>query len=274
MKYAICIPSYKRADRLLHSTGQITLAYVHPSLFDKIYLFVREAEEESYLPVAEKFGIGLITIPNDTDGIRGTRDEILRWAISEELEYCIMIDDDLRLDYKPNARKYIRMIDGEHFNHMIFDLIKYCGSKVPVVGITARQFSDEKVKDFDMDTRIIQVFCLYMPVIKKENIWFSQFSMQFMTDYAFVLTMLQHGYHNLCLNRYCRDDNSQTPGGCSEMRTVEIQNKSAVMLSALFPGIVTPYVKTTGTWKSEPRVNVRVAWRKAYHEQDRNKNLS
>ncbi len=86
-----------------------------------------------------------------------------------------------------------------------------------------------------------------------------------MTDYAFVLTMLQRGYHNICLNKYCRDDNTQTPGGCYSMRTVELASLSAVRLSKMFPGIAMPYVKNTGTW-DEPRVNVRIAWKKAFKE--------
>jgi len=265
MKFAICIPSYQRAERLLYSQGQITLAYVHTSLVDQTYLFVRESEEESYLPVAEKYGVGLITIPDDVNGIKGTRDCILDWAKEQELEKCIMIDDDIRLDYKPDARTYKRMLGGEYFDRMITDMLHYCGSTVPVIGITARQFSNNKIKWMDMDTRIIQVFCLHIPIIKKVGIRFSHFRAPFMSDYYFVLSMLQAGYHNLCLNRYCRDDNTQTPGGCSSMRTTKNASLSAVALSKVFPGIVTPYVKTTGTW-NEPRVNVRIAWKKAFRK--------
>jgi len=261
-EFAICIPSYQRAERLM-GRGQHTLAYIGDALNDNIFLFVREEEYESYVPVVEKYGIGLIPISDEVDGIKGTRDDILAWAKMNKIDKLIMLDDDLRLDYKPNAKKYIRMIDGMYFNQMIYALMFHCERDIPVVGITARQFSDSKIAPYQMDTRIIQVFCLHMPTISAENIWFSQFDIPFMTDYAFVLTMLQKGYHNLCLNKYCRDDNSQTPGGCSGVRTVELASKSAVRLSKMFPGIVTPYVKTTGTW-DEPRVNVRIAWKKAF----------
>lgn len=265
MKFAICIPSYQRAERLLYSQGQITLAYVATTLLDKTYLFVRESEEESYLPVAEKYGVGLITVPDDVNGIKGTRDCILDWAKEQELEKCIMIDDDIRLDWKPDARTYKRMIGGEYFDRMIADLLDVCRPDYPVVGITARQFSNNKTEYADFDTRIIQVFCLHMPTILKAGIRFSQFAAPFMSDYYFVLSMLQTGYHNICLNHYCRDDNTQTPGGCSSVRTVENASKSAVTLSKAFPGIVTPYVKTTGTW-SENRVNVRISWKKAFRK--------
>ena len=265
-EFAICIPTYERSDRLM-GLGQHTLAYIGDSLNNNIFLFVRDKEEEAYLKVAEKYGVGLVTIPDSVDGIKGTRDEILRWAIGFDIDKLIMIDDDLRLDYKPNPKKYIRMVDGKYFNQMIYALMFHCEKDVPVVGITARQFSDSKITPYQVDTRIIQVFCLHVPTIKAEDIWFSQFDIPFMTDYAFVLTMLQKGHHNICLNKYCRDDNSQTPGGCSGVRTVELASKSAVRLSKMFPGIVTPYVKTTGTW-DEPRVNVRISWKKAFKEKE------
>ena len=260
--FAICIPTYQRAERLM-GLGQHTLAYIHWSLRDKIFLFVREIEEASYIPVVEKYGIGMILIPNDVNGIKGTRDEILVWALDGKLDKLIMIDDDLRLDYKPTCKKYIRMTDGDHFDNMIIDLLYYCSPKYPVVGITARQFSNAKTSTYYTDTRIIQVFCLDMNIITQEDIWFSQFDIPFMTDYAFVLTMLQRGYHNICLNGYCRDDNSQTPGGCYSMRTTENASLSAVRLSKMFPGIAMPYIKTTGTW-DETRVNVRISWKKAF----------
>jgi len=261
LNYAIVIPSYKRAERLLNKKS--TLSQIDKQTMDDVYLFVREEEEEEYLKVAEHFGCGLLI--HLSDGIPKTRDEIINWANLEGIEKLIMIDDDIDIAFKPTPRKYITITNEDgYFKQMIVDLLFNCDVEYPIVGISARQFSQDK-KGIDLNTRVIQVFCLYMPIIKKENFHFTDAGFPFMTDYYFILTFLQKGYKNCCINWFTRDDDSQTPGGCSEFRTVENQSKSAVALYKKFPHLVSLYVKTTGTWK-EKRVNVRIKWRKAYVE--------
>lgn len=266
-EYAILIPTYKRADRLRDSSGQHTLAYLDSSLEDRTVLIVRESEKEDYLPVCEVYDVGIHTIPDNVDGIRGTRNECLKWAKNKNIEKLIMIDDDLRLSKKPDAKTYRTFVaDLGHFQEMVDDLLDHCSSEYPVVGITARQFSNGKTEPYEENTRIIQVFCLHIPTILKEKVNFTMCpNLVFMTDYAFTLTMLQRGYKNLCLNTYCRDDNTQTPGGCAEYRDADSATKAAIALYRAFPKVVKPYVKTSGTWGAQ-RVNVRISWKKAYNE--------
>lgn len=261
LKYIIAIPSYKRADRLLNKKS--TLSQIDKHTMDNVYLFVRDEEEEDYLKVAEHFGCGLITIT--AYDIPETRDQILQYAYEHDVEKLIMIDDDIDIAYKPTPKKYITITNNDgHFGTMIIDLLSYCASDCPIVGISARQFSQDK-KGVDFNTRVIQVFCIHMPTIKKENFHFADAGFSFMTDYYFILTFLQKGYKNACLNWFTRDDDSQTPGGCSVFRTVENQSKSAVALYKKFPHLVSLYIKDTGTWSAQ-RVNVRIKWKKAFQE--------
>lgn len=261
----ICIPSYKRADRLFEYNANHTLAYMDRLSLNDTILCVRNEEVNDYLKVAEKYECKVIglDVPPEA-GIPETRDRILEHAILMNCQKVIMIDDDLRLDVKPNARKYIRMNPEKgDFHRMVSDLTFYCTEEYPIVGITARQFSNDKTQKYEINTRIIQVYCLYIPVILTSGIHFSDAGFPFMTDYYFILSMLQAGHKNKCLNTYCRDDNAQTPGGCAETRTVENQSKSAVGLYKKFPDLVTLYQKDTGTWR-EPRINVRIKWRKTW----------
>ena len=108
--YMICIPSYKRVDRMMNKTN--TLLYLHPDCRDRTFLFVRENEELDYLKVAEHYGVGMWLIPDDVNGVVGTRDEILRTC---KAEYLRMMDDDLRLDYKPDPKTFVRMENGLNF---------------------------------------------------------------------------------------------------------------------------------------------------------------
>ncbi|KKN59472.1 hypothetical protein LCGC14_0541840 [marine sediment metagenome] len=261
----IIIPSYRRANRLMKYNDNHTIAYIDPVSMRDTFLFIREEEKDNYNEVALKYGCSLILlhIPK-SKGIPETRDAILDYARDHEVEKLIMIDDDLQLNSKPDAKTYIRMrSERNDFAKMVTDLEHFCSQEFPVVGITARQFSMEKTKSYDINTRIIQVYCLYMPIIKTSKIRFSDAGFPFMTDYYFILSLLQAGHKNLCLNTYCRDDRSQTSGGCKEMRTAENQSKSAVGLYKKFPDLVTLYQKETGTWQ-ESRINVRIAWRKTW----------
>ncbi len=264
MNYMIAIPSYKRAQRLMTKKSTLSQINVQHTTMNFTFLFVREEEEEEYLKVAEHFGCGLVTI-DVTNGIPETRDAILKYAYEHNVKKLIMIDDDIDIAYKPTPNKYITITDqDDYFNDMIDDLLVQCSPQTPIVGISARQFSQDK-KGLSFNTRVIQVFCLYLSIIKKENFHFVDAGFPYMTDYFFILTFLQKGYQNVCINWFTRDDDSQTPGGCSIKRTVKNQSESAVALYRKFPDIVSLYVKTTGTWK-EDRVNVRIKWRKAYVE--------
>ncbi|GAG21054.1 unnamed protein product, partial [marine sediment metagenome] len=156
-EFMIAIPSYKRSDYLMNKVN--TLDHMDSWELERTWLFVREEEEEAYLPVAEKYGCGIATILlHPSDGIPETRDEIFRHAVDLNFKFLIMIDDDIDFAYKPNAKKYITMTGDNkmYFRAMIETMIIHCNYEVPVVGITARQFSQDKVKKFDCNTRIIQ----------------------------------------------------------------------------------------------------------------------
>ncbi len=264
MKYAICIPSYMRAGRLM-CTDTHTLASIHPSCTDHTFLFVRPTEMKEYLPVAEKYGVGLIELSPVTGNIVETRDEILKWGEEEHVEKLFMMDDDLQLFWKPDSSTFVKMTDGNHFDFMIKTMIAICDPATPIVGITPRQFSNTKTDYAEMDAKIIQVFCFHMETILDEEMSFGRFGIPFKTDYAFVLMMLQRGYHNVSLNRFCRNDVPQRPGGCSEMRSVKNDNMSARGLAKIFPDLVTPCYKMGTVWK-EQRLDVRIRWKKAFRE--------
>ena len=270
--FMIGIPSYKRAQYLMNRVN--TLDHMEPWELERTLLFVREEEMDEYLPVAEKYGCGLqeLMLPFPAKaGIPETRDAIFDYAIQNNYKNLIMIDDDIDFAYKPDARKYITMTGQNrmYFRPMIETMLQSCTPEVPVVGITARQFSQAKTSVFDYNTRIIQVYCWDMSVIEQMSIQFNQIEMPFMTDYYIILRLLTLGYKNICLNRWCRDDKMQMPGGCAETRTAKVISSCALKLARTFPEIVKPYFKTGGTW-GKKHIGVRVAWKKAYEQGEAN----
>lgn len=269
--FVIAIPSYKRADKIIKSENT-TLTYMTSFLLNKTYLFIRdeEMEMEEYSEVYGKYSLGGISVlPNITKHIPETRDKIISKVLNcYSYEYLIMIDDDIQFAYRPNFDNHYMKQTPEIFEQMITKLLDNCNENCPLTGIVPRQFSNKFKEPIKENWRIIQVFCMHLPTIKKENIKFMDANIDYMTDYYFTLSLLQKGYKNKVLTQYTRDDIMQSPGGCSIYRTVENTNKSAVSLHKLFPNIVKPYIKSSGTW-NEPRVNVRVSWKKAYREKEK-----
>lgn len=271
--YIIAIPTYKRSDILIKRVGPLQI--IPADMMNNTYLFVREEELEAYLPVAEHFGCGVLPVFIDPDaGIPETRDAILEHCIGKGIEYLIMMDDDLKLavhDLTKTKANYYTM-DESMFKLMILDLLHYTDESNILTGITARQFSNVRTTTLTRNNRIIQLYCMHMPTIAAQGFHFT-YGAPFITDYYFVLSMLVKGYTNIILNEYTRDDKANAPGGCSEMRTVENQNKSAVMLYKQFPEVVRLVQKNNGTW-TEPRINPIVSWKKAYLiGQERNKEI-
>ena len=263
--YIIAIPSYKRYEMILNKRN--ALDYFDDELLKKTKLAIRIIESEEYLPVFNKYkGLGTYFLNNTTSGIVETRNNILKHSM---LAYTklIMIDDDTAFAFRPNLNGNMYTNQSKKmFREMIKELLYYCGCNYPIVGITARQFSNTKTNIKDENTRIAQVYCLHLPTLKKENIQFGEGSLTCMEDYYLIIKMLKLGYKNLCLNQYTRDDTkTQRPGGCAETRTAKSHSNSARRLCKMFPDIVVPYIKNNGTWK-EKRINVRVKWKKAFNK--------
>ena len=206
------------------------------------------------------------------EGIAKTRDIILKamgnldisasLTFSPDTRHAFMIDDDIKFAYKPHAKKYI-VPSPEQMEEMIREMCDMTNEHFPIGGISARQFSNDKHDKYDHNTRIIQVYCFYLPIVLNTGIRFSYSGQPFMTDYRFIMSYLKEGYPNIVLNRFTRDDNSQTPGGCFEQRTADNHSKSAIALYRQFPDCTRLVNKYTGTWK-ELRVNAQIQWKKCF----------
>lgn len=268
MKYRILIPTYKRARLMMDPNRRHTVDWFSKELLKKTSLALREEDADNYDPVLEKYeGLGSVILEEHPKNIVQTRDELLEYCYN--FDYVITMDDDLKFAYKPyidentlDAKKYITM-DEETSEEMVDDLIRHCDDLHPIVGITARQFSNEKTAVYEENTRLIQVTCIKSDVWAKEHIYYGDSGMEFASDYYFTLEWLARGYKNRVLNRYTRDDVAQAKGGCETYRTAEMHTESMKKLYKLFPEVVSLKWKNNGTWE-EPRLNCSVRWKKAF----------
>jgi hypothetical protein len=278
--FKIFIPSYKRADRLLSKPN--TLDYIPEDLKGNTVIVIRKEETRDYMRVLEKYSnrkgkqreeIMKFLSFSDIHNVKETRDAIIDYAIEQKLEYIIVIDDDLKLahrpffDYKTDLPNKYEEMTKQQFYKMVRELLYYCNEVVPLTGITGRQFSNTKLDYYSENTRIIQLFCMYIPVIASEGLRYGNFDGEFMSDYFFTLSLLTKGYKNICFNHSTRDDNMQTEGGCQTYRTAELLSDSAKKLYKCFPDIVTLKWKNNGAF-NEKHIGVSVRWKKAFNEKE------
>ena len=270
--FLISIHSTGRAD--LIREGKSVLRYIPIDLQDSTIVFCRGDEYADYKQAVAAQGYkvtvqyipGILTTDKNFTVIN-TRQYVLDRAKRIQADYLLMIDDDLKLAVRSFETGHVvyTPFEQEDFEEMFNKLLHVCGMEYPLVGITARQFSQDK-PSFDIDTRIIQLVCLHMPTLIEEGIDFKEAmdaGLVYMSDYYLCLKLLYLGYHNLCLNKYTRDDYTNWKGGCSTHRTPAEQSKSAMILTKMFPEVVMPFVKTSTGW-TEKRINVRIAWKKAF----------
>ncbi len=263
---AIFVPSYRRSERIMENMS--TLDFLSDEWKSKTYLVVREEEENLYKRVAGCYGIGLRTIPKaeTSAGFFGwghTMDWIVD-TFTEEFERIVTMDDDLKLAYRKDMQRGYEAQKPEHFNAMLARLLE-TDRAIPLMSVTARQFSQKRTEEYRDNARISQLFSFYSPVFcSRPDLRFSRTSgMKFMTDYFFTLNTLSHGIRNRSWNRFTVDDMPDAEGGCSTFRTIEEHSAAAIELSRRFPSLVSLYEKTN--W-GDNRIGVRVKWLQAYQE--------
>jgi len=264
--FIICMPSYKRAEILL-SNKKNPLSFMDSEMLESTIIFVRKEEAQNYKKVLEKFkGLQLHILDSCVSNMGNTRDNILKYCYNKKYEKILMIDDDIVFRKRTNNYTLQRVIQNkEMFNKMVYTLFKKCNKDIPLIGINHDAFNGCYELPYNMNTRIIQVFCIHLPTLKENNITFMDCNLWTMTDYYFTLKLLTLGYKNMCINIYSRSDTMQTPGGCSEYRTKEMEEQSAKTLKKLFPDFISLYYKQSGTWDIS-RIAIRVKWQKAFNK--------
>jgi len=264
-KYKIVIPSYKRADILL-SNDKNPLSYMDSEMLNSTIIFVRYEEFKYYQAVLKKFKGLKMCVLCRVSHIGNTRDDILKYCYSKNYEKILMIDDDITFKKRINNYTLKRVNQTkEMFTKMIYTLFRNCSNNIPLIGIDEDSFNGFNQFQYDYNVGIIQVYCIHLPTLKEANIGFSDYNLQVMEDYYFTLKLLTLGYKNMCFNIYTRHNKTQSPGGCSEYRTIEIDKKSAKILKKIFPNFITVKYKQSGNWDIK-RIVVNAKWKKAFNK--------
>lgn len=250
----ILIHTYGRADR------QTTYKNLSPTIRDKVILVVQKREADLYQNYPN-----LLVLPEDITQLAETRQHLMDSYVAAD-NICIL-DDDLQFAVRrDDDRTRFRQPQEQDIDRMFNALEVNVSETVPLVGVGAREGGNFNPEPFLEATRQMRLHCINLPTYRKLGIRFDR--VQVMEDFDVTLQFLEAGYPNLVLNDWVTNQaGSNTAGGCSHYRTLEVQAESAYRLAELHPGIVTAVKKSTKTsWGGKERIDVRVKWKQALAE--------
>ena len=130
--------------------------------------------------------------------------------------------------------------------------------------VAPREGGNRVTDDILYNVRCLRALFYRTDVLKVYDIRFTD--MEVMEDFHVALSLLRQGFKSVTINHMVQNQNgSNLPGGCSDYRSMEMQERAAHTLKERHPDFVTVVQKETKTaWGGGMRTDVRVAWKKAY----------
>lgn len=258
----IFIPTYGRADK------QVTLENLPPSLQKRTILVLQSQDSrehrDTYEEYCSKFGCDLWILPPRIKTISPTRQYIMSAAHKAKIQKLVMLDDDLKFDTrrKDDPTKFLTSTSREITQ--LFKRIEKELDNYYHVGVLAREGGNRVTEDITFNTRMMRVLAYDVGFFSYKKIKFDRVPLQ--EDFDVTLQLLRKGYPNAVLCGWVQGQgSSNAEGGCSHFRTIELHNENAEKLQKLHPDFVTVVEKETkGAWNGQPRLDVRVQWKKAY----------
>jgi len=274
----IVIPTRGRAKRqqTLATLEKTDVVYTH-----KVVLLVRPEEVAKYrhpsykgkrIKSATMKEIDVVAVPEDCEGISKKRAYALTTLAKQyDAKYLMMLDDDLSFCHRPDLRKadmpYINA-DAYGMHWMLETITEQLEKGYAHVGLISRQANRKLGVRWQKPGRLMNAYAYNVPIIsqliRKHKLVLGR--LQFMEDFDLTLQLLRLGYPNRISCRFAWTTTSNLDGGCSTYRTAEAQAEAARKLAKLHKPFVQVVEKQAKTWKNSltARVDVRVAWKKAY----------
>lgn len=248
----IFIPTYGRAEQ------QHTFKHLPKSLQKRATLVVQDREKHLYP------SYGVKVLPKNITTIAPARQYIMTYAKNQGIDKLVMLDDDLRFDWR-------RMDDGGKFlvatDKQVEELFKTMEKKLDKyahVGVLSREGGNRVLEPERECTRMMRVLAYNVETFHKEKIKFDRLPLQ--EDFDVTLQLLRKGYPNLVLCGWVNGQGtSGAKGGCSHFRTIELHNANVRRLAGLHETFVKVVEKQTkGAWGGQARLDVMVQWKKAF----------
>lgn len=215
-----------------------------------VRLLVETTEEANYF--REKGAFAQVT---HVSGIGPAR----QWALDNSPHSkVLMLDDDLTNWSHRVDGKYLKGSDSVALRNA-FSVVDALLDTHAHSGVGHRQFANNK-PIVDYNGRIMRALAYDRDVLKACDI---RVTLPLMEDFELNLKLLTLGHMSANYYGVVQDQPaSNAPGGCRDMRTLELQEHSARELQRMFPEFVK--LKLVDGWDLGPRWDVSVQWKKAF----------
>lgn len=251
----IYIPTLNRTRK------QITYENL-PAAIRKIAVFVANEADASMLKQKYPLCKVMVCLKH---GIGRTRQFIIdNHDFANSGPQICMLDDDLKFfDRREDDPTKFELASEESIIAM-FNMIATRLLDHALVSVMTREGGNRNTED-SYNTRCLRVLAYDAGVLRKENIKFDRLPV--MEDFDVALQLLRKGYPNVSLAAWVQDQGgSNTAGGCSGYRTMEVQAEGAHGLQKHHPKFVRVVEKETKVaWGGKKRTDVVVSWKKAFN---------
>jgi hypothetical protein len=258
----IYIHTYGRADR------QVTWDGLPPAVRKDAVLVVQHRERKLY----EDYPV--LVLPKSIEMLSPTRHHIVHKLhdVDNHGPNLVMMDDDLRFCVRrTDEPDKFRSAEPKDVSAMFKALFGVLGDptkkgKVAHAGVVGREGGNRITEPVVYCTRMMRILGYHVPTIRAKKVRFDR--LPFQQDFDMTLQLLRLGYPNAVLAGWAQDQGtSNAPGGCATYRTLEKLAENARKLAELHhPFVKVVAKKTKGAWGGAERLDVQVAWKKAYAE--------
>lgn len=253
----------------IHTYGRVnnqqTLKTFSPALLERTFIVVQAREADAWKLRGVPEGARLLVLPPDIQTLSPTRQWILEHGAAQGYPYICMMDDDLRFSHRlKETGTKLHASEKNDVERMFLQVHDLLEQNFLHVGISARE-GNNHVSDSAVEvTRMMRVLA-YQPK-KVLNLGCRFDRLRTKQDFDLTLQVLRLGFPNIVTYNFAQDQGgSQAAGGCATYRTPQMMAEDAENLRALHPEFVKVVTKATkGAWGGGDRVDVTIAWKKAY----------
>lgn len=265
----------------IHTYGrpykQTTFSWFGDDLRARTFFVVQERESATFQSVHKRYmdqGGQVLVLPDEIRTLSPTRQWILEWSLEQGYEKICMMDDDLRFSHRrDDTGTKLHHSDTDDVTRM-FDVLEQQldhpeeanigGRPVIHAGISAREGNNHVEEPWKAVTRMMRVLAYRPYAVISSGARFDRIRTK--QDFDLTLQLLRKGFANVVRYDFAQDQGgSQESGGCASYRTPQMMAEDAENLRALHPDFVKVVTKKTkGAWGGGERVDVQMAWKKAF----------
>ncbi len=241
-----------------------------PEKYQKLVKFI--VQDHEYAPMRERYGDAVVKLPKEISRLSPTRQWI--WDEFYGTRHMVLDDDFEYFKYKGPAPEGMdtkwetKDMTEEEFDDAFATFDKWIKEEKIYHGgfSTSWVVPDLKYWPHQNNVRIMTNCYFDSKNLPRNVIWDRLETSQ---DFDANLQLLTQGFANRITTRYrVSVTATNTAGGCSNYRTIELSNKVHQQLAEIYPDYVAlkSKVLANGPWKGQDRITCHISWSKAYKD--------